>query len=337
MGRGLSDLQRVILEMAYKNRVFEWEPKPKAYRVLVFDSPEKDLRTLVPEAFKRFPDGYWADKTFNISLIAGSFSNGGAAEEFGKELEKRGLQVKVVAYPRYAMDDTPDLFTTEVYCAVYGFEEGSYLLGDWIPKSLHVPGFPNARFARDWGNIGTGTSVPNYKNPRYNSARPAVARAFNRLVNRGLAERGSYASINLTERGLETARELLVNKGENLTFVVHCGDGVARELTVSKDDDISFANHYEQEAARLRAVVHEDPRDQSESGSESLEALQNIFNPSPPPLVDSFFNAIGLHLLYLGETTEEEIREAFEEALRRVKEPREEKETAPEDEERLAV
>lgn len=43
------------------------------------------------------------------------------------------------------------------------------------------------------------------------AARVSIARAFRRLVQRGLAERTEWSGIDLTLKGKETARELTVN------------------------------------------------------------------------------------------------------------------------------
>ncbi len=197
-----------MLKMAYENHHSEWEPRPVVYRVEVFDRPEdKDLRVLVPEAFTRFPDGYWNRYGLAFHLIVNSFDCRSpeeckAKEELKASLADRGL------HPHEAWERTDyvcDLFTSEVLCAVYGFKERGPLEG------AYPAGFPNARIARDWQNSYTEL-------PHLNSARVAVSRAFDRLSHRGLAERRG-AAINLTEQGMETARGLLVNSVNNVNTI----------------------------------------------------------------------------------------------------------------------
>ncbi len=204
MGRGLSELQKTILQMAYENRQLEWEPRPVAHRVLVLDRAEDtDLRALVPEAFERFQDGYWK-RSGQYNLVAGSFEKEEEAKRFSEELKTRGLRPYCWwTVARVATEDTCDLFSNEVYCEVYGMRAGSGSLGA-SPPAQSPPGFPRARIAREWANTHTDDEVANYKNPRHGSARAAVSRAFARLDARGLVERAHYG-ICLTERGLEVA------------------------------------------------------------------------------------------------------------------------------------
>ncbi len=200
MARGLSELQKTMLQMAYKNRQSEWEPRPVVYRLEVFDRPEdKDLRGLVPEAFTRFPDGYWHRYGLAFCLIVNSFDCRSPEECKAKEDLKTSLTDRGL-HPHEAWEQTDylcDLFTNEILCAVYDFKERGPL------ANAHPTGFPNARIARDWH--GSYTELPHR-----NSARVAVSRAFDRLSHRGLAERRG-AAINLTEQGMETAKGLLVN------------------------------------------------------------------------------------------------------------------------------
>lgn len=196
MARGLSELQKTMLQMAYKNHKLEWEPRPVVYRVEVFDRPEdKDLRALVPEAFTRFPDGYWHRYGLAFNLIVNSFDCRDLEECRAKEELKTSLAARGL-HPHESWTKTDylcDLFTNEVLCAVYGFRERGPLAG------AHPTGFFHARIARDWHGSYTEEL------PRRNGARVAVSRAFDRLSHRGLAERRN-AAINLTERGVETAR-----------------------------------------------------------------------------------------------------------------------------------
>ena len=211
MARGLSELQKTMLQMAYENHQSEWEPRPVVYRIKVFDRPEdKDLRALVPEAFTRFPDGYWHRSGLAFYLIANSFDCRNSEECRAKEELKTSLAARGL-HPHESWTKTDylcDLFTNEVLCDVYGFKERGPL------ANTRPLGFPNARIARDWH----GSYIEDLS--RRNSARVAVSRAFDRLSHRGLAERRG-AAINLTERGAETAKELMVNRVDNITSINH--------------------------------------------------------------------------------------------------------------------
>ncbi len=204
MGRGLSELQKTILRMAYENRRLEWEPRPRTNRVLVMDRPEDtDLRTMVPEAFDRFQDGYW-ERRGRYYLVAGSFREREDAEHFYKVLKARGLNPYCHwTVARVDTEEKCDLFNNEVYCEVYGMRAGSGSMGA-APHEQSPPGFPDACIAREWTNTHTRDGIANYKNPRHGSARAAVSRAFARLEARGLVER-RYYGVRLTERGLESA------------------------------------------------------------------------------------------------------------------------------------
>lgn len=197
-----------MLQMAYKNHQAEWESRPVVYRVEVLDRPEeKDLRALVPEAFTRFPDGYWHRYGLAFCLIVNSFDCR-SSEECKAKAELKTSLVERGLHPRESWEKTDylcDLFTNEVLCAVYGFNERGPLAG------THPTGFPNARIARDWHGSYTDQ-------PHRNSARVAVSRAFDRLSHRGLVERRG-AAINLNDRGAEIARELLVNRGYIITSI----------------------------------------------------------------------------------------------------------------------
>jgi hypothetical protein len=191
--------------MAYANRIEGGEPGPPRRRVIILDAPgEKDLRSLVPEAFTRFPDGCWERRTNRFYLVVESFSGPGtweARKRLMEDLERRGLNPHESSSNSYKCD----LFSSEALCRLYGFMERGSLTGQ-TPE-----GFPNARIVREWRNCYT-------EGDHKNSARVAVSRSFDRLAARGLAERRG-AAINLTKKGLETAEGLLVNRSDNIISI----------------------------------------------------------------------------------------------------------------------
>jgi hypothetical protein len=208
MGRGLSELQRAVLRLAYENRLEEGEPGPPPTRVIVLDDPEdKDLRSLVPEAFARYPDGCWERKTNRFYLVVDSFSDPKRTWEVRKRLveglSRRGLK----PYESHSNSYQCDLFNSDVLCQFYRFRERGPTAGK------HPPDYPAARIVHQWRNCYTTGS-------HNSSARVSVARAFDRLATRGFAERRD-AGINLTEEGLAVAKSLMVNRGDNITSINH--------------------------------------------------------------------------------------------------------------------
>ncbi len=205
MGRGLSELQKSILKMARENRLEEGGPGPPPVRVIVLDNPgERDLRSLVPEGFARYPDGLWKRRTNRFYLVVESFDGHQTWEKrkhLVEDLSRRGL----LAHESHARSYQCDLFSSDVLCRFYGFQERDLSAGE------HPPGFPNARIVREWRGAYTDGA-------NRNSARVAVARAFDRLAARGLAERRG-AAINLTEQGLAMAESLSANGVDNISSI----------------------------------------------------------------------------------------------------------------------
>lgn len=249
MGRGLSDLQKAILRLAYHNRAGDDEPRPDAYRVTVCRMARVweghrprhvpvDLRHLVPEAFAVWPDGYWRGQ----SVIAGSFPTATEADAFAAELaprgadelptsgagerERRGLATVLwiervrraftladLDAGEYHRKVLPDLYNGEVLAACYGFP----LLPTAGPRP--IPGFPEARHSRCWwGQLNRPGRFDKQAIPpgRYDAAYVATNRALHRLHDRGLLDVADlpayrHTALNLTDRGLAVAAELCAN------------------------------------------------------------------------------------------------------------------------------
>ncbi len=215
MGRGLSDLQRTILEMGRERIDAEGRDVAILYSVYAGpafkdESPEKHelrekLRRLVPEAFEyRLPDG--TILTGGIRLYVGNhmsvfnvgkFSNGSQeAEDLAQSLRDQGVD----AYTSWRVRNWDnektlgaDVWACEVLERAFGFE-------------------PEHRSPVRWGQHLRFSEVRIGK-ARYNAARASVARAFKRLADRGLVVHG-YGWVCLTVDGLALAEELSV-KGRN--------------------------------------------------------------------------------------------------------------------------
>lgn len=249
MGRGLSELQRAILLLAYHNRADDEEPRPVAHRVVVdsrtwewhagrFRRNPIDVRRLVPEAFAAWPDGYWQGE----GVIVGSFPTADAAAACAADLaprgaaelptrgtgerERRGLATVLRIEPvrrAFTLADLdngappwkvlPDLYNGEVLAACYRLP----LLSTAGPRPL--PGFPQARHSRCWwGRLHRPGRFDKRALPpgRYAAAYVATHRALHRLRDRGLLDAATlpsylHTALNLTEPGLAVAAGLCAN------------------------------------------------------------------------------------------------------------------------------
>jgi len=293
--------------------LLEWEPRPKAYRVEVSNLEGIDLRSLVPEAFEMFPDGYWRDR---FRLIAGSFADRDEARDFEKDLEQRGLKADVGTWSEYQCD----LFPSEVYCEVYGFNRGT----QWERRmgktgNFAVPGFPKARQARKWHNIYLDETA-NYKHSKYGTARAAVSRAFKRLETRGLVEQNKYDyGINLTDSGVETARELLVSGDRNTISVIH--NGRVKEVTVSGGDNIISVNQCEKQASERLADTPEPPPPPPPTPEEVAQRKAAAAEYRRNRLVEGLYRDVAQYIIDEGgHFSEADIEQAFAEAMQRVEE-----------------
>jgi len=327
MSRGLSQLQKSILEMAYRNRLLEWEPRPKTYRVEVYDRPEdKDLRALVPEAFEVFPDGYWTRHKDPL-LIAGSFRDRDEAEAFARDLDVRGLNINGVShlsdgrvYTHISDTNTEylwDLFCTEVYCELYGFKRGAHWWAKGEP-TRSLTDFPRARIARKWDNIHADDE-PNYKHPKYASARAAVSRAFKRLEARALVEH-VWGRVRLTDSGVEVARDLTVNGAHNVLTAIH--NGAAKEMAVNEDGITTLVNQCEKQALERLAAPPPPPPPSPPTPEEEAQRQANIAAYKRNMFVEGIYRNIAGYIVEFGTgpDTNADVEAMFAEAMQRVQE-----------------
>ncbi len=245
MGRGLSDLQKTILQLAYENHVSEGRALPQ-YRVLVdVEKPPLPERPPLPEdpmealraAFHTDDTAYWLaygeiqhqaweaaasplrdllpekltiDGGSN-AIIAGVFATEALARPHAEGLTARGASARV----KGIYEDWADLYTHEVLIAAFGFDQYRKVHIDGRPAPLRIYKeqirAPVGRFF-DRSAIGEG---------QYNTAVVSVSRAFARLEERGLVVRlyagYEWMGIQLTPEGFEVAASLSANTHDNVT------------------------------------------------------------------------------------------------------------------------
>jgi hypothetical protein len=174
------------------------------------------------------------------------------------------------------------LYTADILQRVYGFE-AKYSF-DYVPAEF---GGQRNAIKFDPEQIGK---------ERYNAARASVSRALARLHNRMLIEHGGGAgTATITLRGIaeltgQTVKEVCIAHKINRT------DGSGRRL-----------------------IKGEPERSPTPEGDAAAKGLQDLLNPPPQPLGDAFLNAILDEVVYRGTMAEEDVREAFEDALGRAK------------------
>ncbi len=237
MGRGLSDLQRVILEMGRERLdadegqaeeperrcrvdwsvrvVYQWvsDEHNAAFR--------EEVRRVVPDAFDMwvgYPSVHWTDGAFRrlgwpkevgrweggignaiFALQPGVYANDAErAYRYERTLREHGYDAYVTWEVRRWEALGPDVWACEVLERAFGFE-------------------PEHRSPVRWGQH-LRFSEARIGKARYNAARASVARAFKRLADRGLVVHG-YGWVCLTVEGLALARELSVKGRDNVTNV----------------------------------------------------------------------------------------------------------------------
>ncbi len=239
MGRGLSDLQKTILRLAYENHVSEGRSLPR-YEVCVdVEIPPPPERAPLPEdpmqvlldAFHTDDRSYWAayDKLkwqarkavaspirdlisaplrvdgASNAIIAGVFATEDLARSHAERINARGATTHIKAI----LDDGADLYPHEVLIAAFGF--GEY-------RRIEITGKPaSLRGCADNSRLAGGKYFDRTKigEERYNTAVVSVSRAFARLEERGLVIRvyagREWMGIDLTPEGLDTAKRLSAN------------------------------------------------------------------------------------------------------------------------------
>ncbi len=244
MGRGLSELQKTILQLAYQNHVDEGRELPR-YRVVVEaeipeepvpEDPVLALQVVLSGSEERYlasialrkqqheriehqlagivtPPCQWRRKGGGEDayvFTAGEFDTRTEASTCLQAIIQRDVAASLqVLLPQ----DGADLYTHEILIAAFGF-------GDYRKATY---GSPQPLRYHDGERCAGGIWFDRQKigAARYNAAVVSVSRALERLETRGLVEScygassyGGYPwrGIDLTREGLELATELSANK-----------------------------------------------------------------------------------------------------------------------------
>lgn len=213
MARGLSDLQKQILKMAYEGHESE-SIEPIACCIDVHqrydDQPVEELENELREHFPEYDIETWREDSLEEYLgvvLWGVYLKTNSYNETETLAEK----VKALGYRCHVenIKSAAAIYTYDILGEVYGFAEypisyrgGSGEYKKRFPWGLHF----------DRASIGE---------ERYNAAQAAVSKALKRLEDRGLLVRlyvrgyGAWTGATLTEPGMQAARELLANKTYN--------------------------------------------------------------------------------------------------------------------------
>lgn len=200
MGRGLSELQKNMLEMAYQNRQHATQPVKITYQTAVHSTSEKLSDITLRAGELNIP----LQRTFYgygfVVLLAGSFDSRQQADDLTIRLQAGGISealTRVDVSGKYA-----DLYAHQILESVYGFQERQPFYfdkyGDW-----------HGRYDKRFSPKEIGQS-------EYQSAAAAVSRAIRRLEQRGLVVRRQgypQGGFFLTPAGMELAQSLSVKTG----------------------------------------------------------------------------------------------------------------------------
>ncbi len=249
MGRGLSDLQKTILQLAYENHVSEGRNIPR-YQVMVEVEPpiplepvdpiaalqdynseaywtkyqelqdralgaaEQRLEDILSEAARWFYRGPGAShqtltKTWGLTIT--TLDDKAEADTLTHQLIERGESALTSAL----LDGYAALFTHEVLIAAFGFGEHRKTTISGRPAPLR--GYEDNR-RLPYGKFFDRSAIGE---ERYNTAVVSVSRAFARLEERGLVIRiyggHQWMGIDFTPEGLVLAAYLSVNTHDNVT------------------------------------------------------------------------------------------------------------------------
>jgi len=222
VGKTEADATASLVETAGLVPVVSRVSGPDFYRVMVFDQPrEKDLRTLIPEAFvEPWPDGFWRPGRGKAYLVSRQFETSAEANAFAEELQRRGVYAeppehRYHQFRKHAPDW--DLYVDEAMVALFGCHYSD-------PRTGPPPEFPCAVVGRMRGRLNRAA----FGAGQYTAAAVSISRAFDRLETRGLVEKMGYryeggqwrdVAVALTDQGLSTARALLANTSAICTCV----------------------------------------------------------------------------------------------------------------------
>jgi hypothetical protein len=214
MGRGLSDLQRDILRLAYRNRLADCGGESGQFHVLVRGplgetyADDAWWRRFGPQVFAG--DDHLPHDYDRLRLrCAGLRADYSEARQIADQLQEQHRAIAVTILPE-AMLAAPylwwryaDLYYTEMYWHLYG----------WAPRTRPRPCQATPEIARltpevaHFDRQGIGEQA-------YAVATTVVSRACRRLADRGLVGlphwREHVAGVLLTAKGIEAAKALSV-------------------------------------------------------------------------------------------------------------------------------
>ncbi len=205
MGRGLSELQKHTLRMAYANHTVEGRLVPR-WALKVITAERSDL----------LRERYTARDVPHIFYSSGDyevlFDSRETANEEAEWLKENGFNFVHSWESTRCLSDSPnfrgnyysyegaDLYSYEVLADFFGFSEMPRVQCNGEPCKLRNP--EGKRTAGD-----KHFNVEKIGKARYNAAQAAVSRAFKRLAERGLLFHG-YAGVHLTKSGFIEADKL---------------------------------------------------------------------------------------------------------------------------------
>jgi len=211
MGRGLSELQKTILQMAYKNHVAERRLVPR-WGLEISVVGISDLLGSYYTAHN-IPYMCYSTRRPNHYQYKSFFDTREAANEHAEWLKENNFDF------RHTWETTRDLYSTR---NLRGDHERNYegadlysyeVLADFFRFSdaprIQCNGEP-CRLRRPGGERSAGDQhfdVARIGKARHNAAQAAVSRAFKRLADRGLLFHG-YAGVHLTKSGFIEADKL---------------------------------------------------------------------------------------------------------------------------------
>jgi hypothetical protein len=220
MGRGLSELQKYILKMAYANHIREDRLVPR-WATSVIESgraePLKDyyVEHNIPHIF------YNGGEPKHFKAF---FDNRKAADKHAEWLKEQGYDFRYSWETLRDFSDTrgftferdcdyegADLYTYEVLADFFRFSEAARIQMNGKPCQLRNPEGKRTAGDKHFGLAKIGRE-------RHNAAQATTSRAFKRLSERDLIFYGS-GGIHLTKDGFNLAKELSVNSSDSVITI----------------------------------------------------------------------------------------------------------------------
>ncbi len=236
MGRGLSELQKSILRLAYANHVREGR-RPPSYGLLMGPYTQDavagmELRQVLPAGAPEPVQNHWLHRGGQLWICVGHFSEqhdaDAAAASVTQQADLAPLGLSLRVEGNYGAG--ADVYTHEVLLECYGFDQHRKLLLNGEPTALRYSEAHerNNEYWRDLAGkriVGSHfISKTSVGSARYNAAMVATSKAFKRLEERGLAVKltgigSQWSGLQLTGAGIELARSLTANTNDVVTSI----------------------------------------------------------------------------------------------------------------------